>query len=216
MGAGMRTLFAFVLAMALAGCSSVSRDMAFGPGTAVAGAFPMIAVAGMVKNGSNSYTFTFRRVDLQTSTFQKEGFSLNFGAFGAIEGEEFKKPEEMQTEVRFGGRAAPAGDYALVVRVDQASYGMATTRSVNCFSLGSSVFRIKEGAVVVIPAGSVRGNVRMNGPEVVEQVKQILLGYPNIKGSVELVEPLGSLTFDAGDRCSVSGPFTFRPRGGAI
>jgi hypothetical protein len=198
----------------VAGCPTVSRDMVFqsAPDTA----FALVVADGMTINGSESYDFNFQRVDLQASQFLQDRFTVTFSGMGPIEGNEFRKPEGMETTLRFGGRSAPPGAYALVSRVDRASYGPSTSTRVNCFSLGATVFDVRAGAVNLIPGGNVRRPAPTLRPDP-EQAADVLRGYPGVTAPIAPTEVLGGVTFATGrsafgaETCNPSGALTFTP-----
>jgi hypothetical protein len=187
---------ACVLATMVAGCSTVSRDMAFD--TAGGAALALVAADGMIANGSQSYSFTFQRMGTGQQAFLPDIFSINFSGLGPIEGNEFKKPEQLHTTLRFGGLAVPPGEYALISRIDSASYGMSNSTVVNCFSEGAAVFRIHKGRVNIIPAGHVKGAGSIDGAIVQPQVATVLAGYPNITAPIAFADIVGSTKFKTG------------------
>src|SRR5689334_21591812 len=140
-------VFVCAVVAIVSGCSTISRETAY-DGSA-GGAFALVAADGMVANGSQTYLFGFQRIDLDKQTFLPEMFSVEFSALGTLGGNEFKKPDTLQTTLRFGGKPTVPGDYALVTRTDMASYGYSNSTQVNCFSKGTTVFRIREGRVNV-------------------------------------------------------------------
>jgi hypothetical protein len=207
---------AIALAAAVTGCSSISRNINFEPKSDHA--FALLAADGMIVNGSQSYLFELRKVNLETSSFSKDGATINFSGMGPqIEGNEFQKPEQSTTTVRFGGKEIPPGDYALIARYDFASYGMANSTTVNCFALGAAVFHIRSGTINIVPGGHVRGGPFEPRP-LQEQVSKVLSGYPKMTAPVMMAEPIGAITFQPGrgmlgaKNCNVSGLFQFTPR----
>jgi hypothetical protein len=209
---------ALLLGALLAACSTIDRNIAITAQTAGAG-FALVVADGMVVNGSESYTYAFQRVDLASSTFAKETFTVTFSGLGAsVEGNEFRKPEGLETTLRFGGKTAPVGDYALVMRTDNAAYGYASSTFVNCYAAGAPVFHIREGAVNVLPAQGPRSR-GLDLDVVRPQVEQVLAGYPNMTAPRAYEAPVGVLTFKTGrawtgaETCRPDGAFAFAPFG---
>src|SRR6185312_10843685 len=105
-------LAAALSVLLVAGCSSVHRDMAFPDKGGKA--FVLLAADGMSSGG---YSFLFRRIDVERGKPLDDGFAVFFDGM-ALGGDEFAKPEGVTALTRFGGRAVPAGDYALMGRID--------------------------------------------------------------------------------------------------
>lgn len=211
-----RQLLVLLAALALAGCNSVTRDIAF-DGKSEA-AFALLAADGMPVTGSQSFQFFFQKVDLSTSTFSKDGFSILFDGMGTIGGDEFSKPDHLKTTLRYGGKAVPAGDYALFSRNDYASYGMSNSTLVNCYSLGSLVLRLRPGTINIIAVGSVRDRATVEPLKIDSQVTDVLAGYHNMSAPTALAVPIGSLSFETkrnifgSEICQSAGAFHFIPR----
>ena len=204
----MKRLILAILAVALASCSTVGRDIGF---AGEAGqAFVVLSVDGI--GDGRGHTFTFQRVDLATSAFQRQFVSITFSPMGPLMGDEFRTPEGLRTTRRFGGARLPAGDYALISRTDVTTYGTGGTSSmVDCYSLGAPVFRMRDGAINIIPLDAMARR-----SEAESEVAMVLAGYPNMTARQSVAETLGGAAFETqrwlgGQTCNASGPFTFAP-----
>lgn len=210
----IRVLMCLVMVASVSACSTISRETAYdGAGD---NAYTVVAADGMRVNGSQSYSFLFQKFDVDARQFQPETFSVNFSGMGTIEGNEFKKPETLTTTLRFGGRDASPGDYALIARIDNAAYGYSQSTNVNCFSLGTAVFRIRAGHVNVLDAGNVRESRGFTREEIEKQAATVLAGYPLISAPLAFAEPVGTVVFEANDKnflgvkmCKGSGVVSF-------
>jgi hypothetical protein len=207
----MRTVLTCGLTLALAACSTVSRDEAFlGVGD---GAYVLVAADNMPITGSQDHSYTFQRVNLSTSSFEREFFTVTFSGMGTMSGNEFRKPETLQTTVRFGGKAAPAGDYALINHRQMTTYGTATSTNIHCYSLGAAVFRLHEGVINIVPVGPLP---LVRAGDLEAQVAEVMAGYPSMTASRQMAEMVGSARFETGrwlgqQTCNTRDGFTFTP-----
>lgn len=188
--------------VALAGCATVSRDVAFDgtEGTS----FLLLAADGLV--GANSYAYVFRKVDRSSSTFQDDTFRLYIASDS---GTHFKKPETLGSTATFAGQSVPPGEYALITRAEFSYYGLSSAEGSGCFALGTPIFRIRKGQIQVISLG--RGHaVNTRDPEQVRvQVETILAAYPKMTAPITLAPVVGHITFEVADpnKCNPSGAF---------
>lgn len=215
-GARLKRGFAAGLtAFLVVGCSSVHRDTAFSEKSDKA--FVLLAADGMPVTGSLSYSFAFQRVDLARAVVLDSYVTISFDGM-ALGGDEFSKPDSMKTLVRFGGRAVPAGDYALMGRFDTATYGTFVQNTINCFSLGAAVFHLEPGRIAVVAAGNVRGRGPIDVSALPAQIGQVLGGYPQMTAPVAVALPAGVVTFKTGksllgtEVCQMQDGFSFTPR----
>jgi hypothetical protein len=136
----------------------------------------------------------------------------------ALEGNEFTRPKELQTTVRFGGKSVVAGDYALLTRTDTAAYGYVSNTNVNCYALGAAVYRITEGSIALVPVGHIDGNVRPDVATLQSQAAAVLTNYPKMAAPQVTAQLLGSIKFGTEKRgqfksesCFPDATFTFTP-----
>jgi hypothetical protein len=190
------------LCVALAGCATVSRKVAFDgtEGTS----FLLLAVDGLV--GANSYSYIFRKVDRSSSTFQDDKFRLYIGSDS---GTLFEKPKTLDSAATFAGQAVPPGEYALITRSEFSYYGLSSAEGSGCFALGAAIFRVRKGQIQVISLG--RGN-SVNGADtkqVESQVATVMAAYPNMTAPISMAPVVGHLTFEVDDpnKCNPSGSF---------
>lgn len=176
-------------------------------------AFVLLAADGMSSGG---YSFLFRRIDVKQVKPQGDGFTVLFDGM-ALGGDEFAKPEGLTTLTRFGGRAVPAGDYALIGRIDLVNYGNFTDANVNCFSRGAAVFHFEPDKIALVAAGSVRSRRPMDMTSLPTQAGQVLHGYPRITAPVSIAAPTGTVTFTTEksflgtEVCKLEDGFSFAP-----
>jgi len=212
---GLLPVFAGLAALLLTSCSSVHRDSEFSRTSDKA--FLLLVADGMPVTGSLGYSFAFQRIDLAKSVPVDSYVTVSFDGM-ALGGDEFAKPDGMKTLSRFGGRALPAGDYALMGRFDTATYGTFTSTTVNCFSLGAAVFHLEPGRIGVVAAGNVNVPRPVDFKALSSQVTQVLGGYPRITAPSALSEPLGAVAFKTGksllggEVCRMQDGFSFVPR----
>jgi hypothetical protein len=210
-----RTLIC-VAALGMGGCATISKETAF-DGTSGA-AFALVAGDGMRINGSESFSFGFVRVDVEQLKFLPDQFFVNFSGMPALEGDEFKRPEDLQTTVRFAGKSvAVAGNYALVARRDHAAYGYVNNTNVNCYTLGAAVYRIEAGHIVLIPVGHVQGGGPIDRAALRSQSSAVLANFPNMTAPRATAEVIGTIKFETqkgfmkDSACIPEGTFTFTP-----
>ncbi len=201
----------------MSGCSSIDRDIAFDG--APDKAFLLVAADGMDISGTRSYLFEFRKVNLAASTLLDSRIAVNFSGMGPIEGDEFDKPEQLKTLVRFGGKPVTPGDYALTSRYDFTSLGTLNTTDVHCFALGAPVFHIHEGGINIVPAGNVGGGT-LHEEILPSQVSAVMANYPKMTAPLFSADLIGAIVFKTepgllgNQACNLSGPFKFMPREG--
>ena len=210
-----RILCAGMAVLLVAGCSSVHRDTEFSEKSDKA--FVLLAADGMPVTGSLGYSFAFQRVDLAKAVALDSYITISFDGM-ALGGDEFSKPDDMKSLVRFGGRAVPAGDYALMGRFDTATYGTFVQNTVNCFSLGAAVFHLEPGRIAVVAAGNVRAREPIDAASLPAQIGKVLGGYPKMTAPVTVAPPSGIVTFKTGksllgaEICQMQDGFSFTPR----
>lgn len=189
----VRLVIVSLVALGMGGCATISKETAFDG--AQGGAFVMLAGDGMRINGSESFSFSFRKVDLQAGKFLDDSFNVFFSEMPALKGDEFTKPETVQTTLRFAGKQVRHGDYALVSRTDTTAYGYVSNTNVSCFSLGSYVFRIPERSIVLIPVGHVKDAATADPDTIVKLGASVLTSYPKMTAPQTMAEPVGKVTF---------------------
>jgi hypothetical protein len=156
-------------------------------------AFALVVADNLVQRGAGSYTFLFSRVDLSSSTFTSEWFSIIFDAgAGTFVVDEMKKPTSMNTTLRFGGKVVPSGDYAYVARKDLKG----NVEVENCFSEGAPVFRIAANKVNIIPLDALRGPGATDPNIAMTQSAMVLTGYPKLNAPQEIAQQVASITFE--------------------
>jgi hypothetical protein len=208
------SVFSCLIVIALCSCSSISRDLKF---TSDQGnAFAMVVADG-ISVAVQGYTFVFQRIDVDKSTFLSESFSVYFSGLGPLQGDEFKKPAELNTTRRFGGRPVTGGNYALVSRTfDRGSGPINQT----CFTLGTPVFSIGDRSINILYVGTVNEENHAADRSTVEsESKLVLSGYPNISAPIQPATVIGAIAFETGKgrfggrgRCGESGAaISFRP-----
>jgi len=215
----MRSAMVCVMALALAACSAITapshRDVAFSgrPGRAylLVAAGPPEAINYARYGGVETYVF--ERVDLASAKFLREYvFVARDDSSEPKKGprDEFLKPETMVTSpFKFLGRSVATGEYALVEYVTRTEFVVHT----DCFTLGSPVYRLQDGAINVVPVGSA-AHVQ---PEMLkEQAEQLMKGYPAMAAPVVVAERLGLATYDTKQvlgkkTCFTRSPFTLEP-----
>ena len=190
------------LCVALAGCATVSRKVAFDgtEGTS----FLLLAAEGLV--GGNGYSYIFRKVDRSSSTFQDDKFWLYIaGDSGTL----FAKPKTLDSATTFAGQAVPPGEYALITRSEYSRYGVSSADGSGCFALGAPIFRIRKGQIQVISLE--RGNAVdiADTKQVEAQVATVMAAYPNMTAPISMAPVVGHLTFEVDDpnKCNPSGAF---------
>jgi hypothetical protein len=197
----------------LGGCSSINHRGGFSGGTNQS--FLLVAADGMPVTGTRSYAFYFQKVDLSNSTFLGERVEVDFTSFGPIGGNEFEKPRQLISTVRFGGENVSPGDYALVSRDDNVSYGASSTTARKCFSQDAPVFRIAERQIAIIPAGNVMTSEPLDAESTETQAMQVIASYPKYIAPAGLAKFAGLLAFDTGEdllgrpACNPKGSFRF-------
>lgn len=213
----MRSAMVCAMALALAACSALTapdhRDVAFSgsPGRSY-----LLVVAGppetidYTRYGGEE-TYVFERVDLASSKFLREYvFVARDDSSKPKDGprDEFLKPETMAASpFKFLGRSVATGEYALVEYVTRTQLAVHT----DCFTLGSPVYRLQEGAINIVPLGSAAARTH---PDILkEQVERLMTGYPAMAGPVVVAERLGLATYDTKQwlgkkTCFTRSPFT--------
>jgi hypothetical protein len=213
------TIYMCLIAIALSGCSSISRDLTFDGQEG--NAFALVVADGMIVNGIESYRFRFQKVDIEKSEFLPESFSIYFSAVGVLQGDEFKKPAGLETPLRFAGKPIASGNYALISREDSAVTGTGQKTSVKCFALGALVFSIDSGSINALRVDSVSraGSSILGDSAVGLQSKLVLAGYPSMSATVRVAPVVGAVNFEptkgrflAQAICGGGGvPVSFRP-----
>ena len=209
-------------ALALAACTTtVSRDEAFSAGTGQS--YVLIAGDGMPTEGVETHDYKFQRVDMASSTFQREYVYVRFGDTQVSGGgNEFEKPATMAAApVRYAGRKIAPGEYALVSHHRYKSLGTMAMSNVNCYSRGAAIYRFREGAINIVRlgrgydvAGFVSGAasvVEVPDPAALRaQVTEVLAGYPEMNAPTAVAKLLGTATFESrANRCTTTGGFSF-------
>jgi uncharacterized protein YceK len=183
-------VLALITSACLAGCATVDQNTAFDGSSG--GAFAVVVADNVPEWNNGSYTFVFSRVDMQTSTFQPEWFSIVFDAgVGTFVVHELKKPASVDTTLRFGGHAVTPGDYAYAARKDL----QGSVVWEKCFSEGAPVFRIVAGKTNVIPLDDVRDVTGTDPMAALDKGAKVLAAYPKISAPLELAQQVGSIAF---------------------
>lgn len=203
-----------LVALGMSGCATISKDTAF---DGAQGAFVLVAGDGMGVNGSESFTFAFRRVDLYGGKLLADGFSVQFSGMRALGGDEFAKPDAVKTTLRFGGKPVRHGDYALMSRTDFTTSGSATSTNVHCYSTGAAVFRIAPKTISILSVGHVTDGPRTELDTILKYSAAVLASYPKMTAPQAPAEAVGQITFETkkgvigGDTCIPEGAITATP-----
>lgn len=187
----------FILLLVLSGCSSVKRDAVYTPTNDRA----FVLLTADSKPGSTlsgaygTAIFLFRQVDLENSKFLNSGFRVAF-AKSSFDSDELREPKSIQTTYRFAGTEAEEGDYALISRYD--SNGQ--TRKQTCYSLGTTVFRIRKGHINILSVNSKLSERISGGRTVLPIAKKILTGYPGMTAPLSWSHPVGAINYSTDGR----------------
>lgn len=213
----MFSRISLVLALFLGGCKTIAHDQEFAGGQGRS--YLIVAADGMSNYGA--YRFYFQKLDLKNSRFVDDSASVGFPHGGGLTGDEFEKPSDLVTTTRFGGKALPPGDYALLSRMDIFG-GLNSTQNWNCFAQGAPVFHVAEGQVNIVSAGNVTSGTARDLTLLQFEVTQVLKGYPRFSAPVTMLVPIGMITFNTSDSwagvktCNpVDEPFQYKPRAAA-
>lgn len=187
------TVLALISIVSLSGCATIDQKTTFDGSDG--SAFVVVALDKLPERVVGSYTLLFSRVDMQSSTFQSEWFSIVFDAgAGTFVVDELKKPESVSTTLRFGAHSVVPGDYAYAARSDlQGNVVME-----NCYSEGAPVFRVAPGKVSVISLGDVLSNMGAGSADALDEGAKVLAAYPKINAPLVLAQQVGSITFTSG------------------
>lgn len=199
----------FILAFALAGCSSVKRDAVFTASDDRA--FVLLTAdskpGSTISSGTTIYMF--RQVDPESSAFLNEWIRIVFAKF-EFDSDELQEPAGLQTTHRFAGVEAPEGDYALISRHDLNGQ----SRKQTCYSLGTTVFRVRKGRVNVLSVNQKLSERISGGRTVLPIAREFIGGYPGITAPLEWSHPVSNIIFATENRrffenaCQLSGGFT--------
>jgi len=211
----LTTLIA-IASITLTGCSSISRTTSFDGRDGKS--FALVASDDMPTDWINNYDFVFQEIDVKTSKTLPYAFSVIFSATGPMEGNEFKKPQNLNTTVRFGGAPTHAGDYVLIARIDNRVLAGVDSTVVNCYAKGAAVFRIHGASINIISVGSIDGT-SIDEAHLKAQVQTLLSDYPKFSAAVSSAEIIGKVVFQTGKNrlggknCSMlDGNFVFSPK----
>jgi uncharacterized protein YceK len=185
-----RVVLAVITSAFLSGCATVDQNTTFDGSDG--NAFVLVAADNVPDQGVRSHTFVFSRVDLQSSTFLPEWFSITFdGGAGTFVVDELKKPEGLDTTLRFGAHSVVPGDYAYAARRDL----QGNLQTEHCYAEGAGVFRIVAGKTNVISLGDVLNNRGTDPAVALDQGATILTAYPKISAPLVQARQVGSITF---------------------
>ncbi|MGA6181689.1 hypothetical protein ACPEH1_11265 [Stenotrophomonas sp. NPDC077421] len=185
-----RAVLAVITSAVLGGCATVDRNTTFDGSDG--NAFVLVAADNVPDRGVSSHSFVFSRVDLQSSTFLPEWFSITFdGGAGTFVVDELKKPEGLNTTLRFGARSVVPGDYAYAARRDL----QGNLQTEHCYAKGAGVFRIVAGKTNVISLGDVLNDMGSDPDVALDQGATILTAYPKISAPLVQAQQVGSITF---------------------
>lgn len=204
-----------LVALGTGGCASISKDTAFDG--AQGGAFVLVAGDGMRVNGSESFTFGFRKVDLQARKLLDDSFNVHFSGMPTIGGDELAKPDTVKTTLRFGGKQVRQGDYALISRTDFTALGYSTNTNVHCYSSGAAVFRIAPRTISLISVGHLSDGPRTELDAILKYSAAVLASYPKMTARQALAEAVGQIRFETkkgmlgGDTCIPEGAIAVTP-----
>lgn len=204
-----------LLALGMSGCASISKNTAF-DGTQ-GGAFVLVAGDGIRVNGSESFTFGFRKVDLQGGKLLADSFSVHFSGMPTLQGDELAKPDSVNTTLRFAGKQVRHGDYALVSRTDFTALGYSTSTNVHCYSQGAAVFRIAPRTISVISVGHVSDGPTTELDVILRYAAAVLGNYPKMTARQAAAEAVGQIKFETkkgmlgGDTCIPEGAIAVTP-----
>jgi hypothetical protein len=183
-------VLALITGACLAGCATVDQNTAFDGNSG--NAFALVVADKVPERGARSYTFVFSRVDMQSSTFLPEWFSVVFDAgAGTFVVDELKKPAGVDTTLRFGGHAVAPGDYAYAARRDL----QGNLLTENCYSEGAQVFRVVAGKTNVISLGDMLNETSTDSTAALDQGAKVLTAYPNINAPLGLAQQVGTIAF---------------------
>jgi hypothetical protein len=205
----MRMKIAGALALALSACSTVSQDTALDPqGTE---AFVMVATDGRSLSPSETLTYTFRQINVGNSTFTRQHASVFFNNVGPGAQTEFRAADGAAVTLRFGGRALPPGDYALISRTTSRSAPGAQLENTTCYSEGAVVFRMRPGVINLVHTAGPAGLASAR-----REAAMVLQNYPNMTAPVEPAEAIGTATFNTTqwlgrELCTTGDPPVFTP-----
>lgn len=195
--------------LALSGCSSINHSEGFSGERGQS--FLFVAADGMPTTGSWSYTFLFQKVDLKTATLLQESVGVDFTGFGPIGGNEFEKPKNLVTTIRFGGEIVSAGDYALISRIDNVTYGSSSKANRNCFNRNAPIFHVEPREIAIIPTTNVMTSEPLDAVRTEKQAMQVLANYPKYSAPTSVAKVVGQIAFETG--ISILGRPTCNPRG---
>jgi len=190
-----RVFLAAVMTAALAGCNTIDTKTAF-DGRA-GGAFLVVAADGLSSKWTDNHIYSFRGVDLATSTFKDEWVMVRYYGSPTTGNNEFVKPATMATTMRFAGQLMPAGDYALVAKNNETNTGASLSVFETYFSEGAQVVRVADGKTNVIVMGGREGLMGGDESTAMAQTAELMKAYPNFTAPQAIVQPLGTITFES-------------------
>ncbi len=182
--------------------------MSRGPSTAIRSSVPCLPIS---ISPSEVLTFTFRQIHVDGPRFTRQHASVFFNNVGPGAQSEFRAAEGATVTLRFGGRALPPGDYALISRTTSRSAPGVQMENVTCYSEGAVVFRMRPGVVNLVPAAGPDGLAHTRA-----QAETVLQNYPNMTAPVEPAEAIGTATFNTTqwlgrELCTTGDPPVFTP-----
>jgi len=177
----------------LIGCSAISHDIRFDGTTGTS--FAMVVLDDVPTRDTGKISFGFQRVDFSKSIFLPDTFEVIFPNPGLLEGNEFKKQDQMITTLRFAGKAVTPGDYALVYRLNSEMNDGRLFVDITCYSLGAVVYRFNAGKINIFPIVDIGTKSRITRASVESQVRTLLENYPNVSAPVNFSEAVGAATF---------------------
>jgi hypothetical protein len=198
-----------VVALGLGGCSSINQREGYSGNDGQS--FLMVAADGMPPTGSRGYSFVFQKVDLRSSAFFGERVLIDFGPWGPVAGNEFEKPGQLITTIRFGGEVVSPGDYALISRSDNVTLGPEIRTEQNCFNRSAPVFHVAERQITLVPAGNAMTSEPLDAETAEREATQVIANYPKYSAPLAPAKVRGRLFFEVGT--DILGRPTCDPRG---
>lgn len=172
-----------VLMMALTGCSTVKTDTVFEANNDQA--FVLLAVDDANQrpwpfSQTDTKRYSFREVDLETSRFGENTFSVTVGTGNELSSDNLKRPKDVRAKVRFAGTSVSPGNYALY---SLRSRWMNNNVDVHCLALNAPVYQVKKGHVNLIVHRQGKPLVKRRG-ESESPSQKTLADFPGIAGLI--------------------------------
>jgi len=214
----VKILTAFIASvLALGGCASVSRDLAYGSTDESA----LLLL-------ENAYELPgqvmFVRVDLSSKRVVEPGLVVGTDGDHRLQSDDpslalpvggLEGLLAVKGATRFSVASTPPGDYALLSYSAFAGATQSVAMSVQaCAGLAAPVFRLRTGVVNIVMAeqqpmhrgaASPRYRMSSSAQDAVRDAQRIIAGYPRIVAPVEVANVVDRVDF--GSRCSVGSAF---------